>query len=109
MARIRSPNYPTIGLAIAIEKARAVLKTEGKNAVAREAIAKALGFGSLNGASATMLSALSKYGLLENVGEGESKTALVKEKEEKEGERMVVESVTLERRSEKRKEPQTHS
>lgn len=73
MSRVRSPNYPSIGLATAIEKVRSIHKGEGKNAVAREALAKLIGYGGLNGGSATMLSALNKYGLLEGIGEGEAR------------------------------------
>lgn len=71
MARIRSPNYPALSLPAAIERIQTLRKAEGKNAMDREAAAKHLGFGSLNGASSTVLSALSKYGLLDRVGEGE--------------------------------------
>ncbi|MER8437721.1 hypothetical protein NKH36_22555 [Mesorhizobium sp. M1312] len=73
MARVRSPNYPAMSLPAALDRVRTVHIAEGRNAASREAIAKALGFGGLNGASATMLSALGKYGLIEAVGEGEAK------------------------------------
>ncbi|MCF6120200.1 hypothetical protein L2449_25530 [Mesorhizobium muleiense] len=73
MARVRSPNYPAMSLPAALDRIRTVHTAEGRNAASREAIAKALGFGGLNGASATMLSALGKYGLIEPVGEGEAK------------------------------------
>lgn len=75
MARIRSPNYPAISLPAAIEKVRAVHKAEAQNKVPRAALATHLGFGSLNGASASMLSALAKYGLIESVGDGEAKVS----------------------------------
>lgn len=73
MARVRSPNYPAIGLPVAVERVRAIHKGEGKNVVARDALAKLLGYGGLNGGSAGMLSALSKYGLIESVGDGEAR------------------------------------
>jgi len=73
MARVRSPNYPSMSLPSAIERIRSLYKAEGKNSVAREAMAKHIGFGSLNGASATALSALAKYGLIEASGEGEAR------------------------------------
>ena len=73
MARVRSPNYPAIGLPAAIEKARAIHKGEGKNSVPRDALAKLLGYGGLNGGSAAMLSALNKYGLIELVDDGEAR------------------------------------
>src|SRR5688572_26930584 len=75
MARVRSPNYPAMSLPAAIEKIRAVQGLEGKNAAPREVLAKHLGFSGLNGASATMLSALGKYGLLEQAGDGEAKVS----------------------------------
>ncbi|MER8391913.1 hypothetical protein NKH10_08385 [Mesorhizobium sp. M1340] len=75
MARVRSPNYPALSLPAAIDRIRVVQGLEGRNAVAREVVAKHLGFGGLNGASATMLSALAKYGLLEQVGDGEAKVS----------------------------------
>ena len=73
MARVRSPNYPALSLPAAIERIRTLQGLEGKNPVPREVIAKHLGFGGLNGASATVLSALAKYGLLEAVDDGEAK------------------------------------
>ena len=73
MSRIRSPNYPACSLPVALDKARAIHKAEGTNAVSREAIAKHLGFGSINGASATTLSALGKYGLIEAGQDGEAR------------------------------------
>jgi hypothetical protein len=73
MTRIRSPNYPTISLPTAIDKVRSVHKAEGKNSIGRESVAKILGFGGLNGASATTLSALAKYGLLEAAEGGEAR------------------------------------
>lgn len=73
MSRVRSPNYPAISLPAALERARLIHKGEGRNAVAREALAKVMGYGSLNGGSATILSALGKYGLIESVGDGEAR------------------------------------
>ena len=73
MTRVRSPNYPAFSLGAALDRARAIHKAEGKNAVAREAIAKHMGFGGLNGASATALSALGKFGLIENASDGEAR------------------------------------
>lgn len=75
MARIRSPNYPAISLPDAIERTEVIHKTDGKKPVPREVIAKHLGFGGLNGASLTVLSALGKYGLIEPVGSGEARVS----------------------------------
>jgi hypothetical protein len=67
--RNRSPNYPAMSLPAAIEKAAALYRTIQAHAAPREVIAKGMGYQSLNGASATMISALNKYGLLERVGD----------------------------------------
>jgi len=75
MARVRSPNYPSISLPAAIERVRVIHKSEGQNNVPREVIATHLGFGSINGASATLMSALGKYGLIESVGGGEARVS----------------------------------
>jgi hypothetical protein len=69
MARSRSPNYPSISLKEAIEKARSVYSKDHRNKMHREVVAKHLGYSGLNGASLTMLSALLKYGLLEGRGD----------------------------------------
>jgi hypothetical protein len=68
MARVRSPNYPSISLPDAIERARKVYEREHTHKAAPEVIAKALGYVSLNGTSLGVMSALKKYGLLEEVG-----------------------------------------
>lgn len=69
MARVRSPNYPAIPLGEAIERVRKVHKAEQHLPAAREVIVRDLGYGGLNGASLKVLSALIKYGLLEEVGD----------------------------------------
>jgi hypothetical protein len=75
MSRIRSPNYPQISLPEAIRRVEQIRAKEGRNAASREALAKLLGFGSLNGASGSVLSAISKYGLLEDAGDKELKVS----------------------------------
>ncbi|MCJ2130791.1 hypothetical protein [Methylobacterium sp. E-045] len=75
MARLRSPNYPALSLPAAIERVRTLHKVEGRNSTPREAIVKHLGFGSLNGASLTALSAISKYGLIDSTGDGEARVS----------------------------------
>ena len=67
--RIRSPNYPAISLPAAIDKIRALYDAQHTHAPPREVIAKNIGYNSLNGASATVISALNKYGLLQREGE----------------------------------------
>ena len=75
MSRVRSPNYPAMSLPDAIDRVRTIHKAEGKNSMGRETIAKLLGFSGINGASATAISAISKYGHLEAAGEGESRVS----------------------------------
>ena len=68
MALVRSPNYPAVSLPEAITKIDAVFRKEHKHPAPREVLAQAIGYGGLNGASASMISALHKYGLIEPVG-----------------------------------------
>lgn len=70
VTRIRSPNYPAFGLPEAVEKIEAVYRELHNHSGPREVVAKALKYSGLNGASATAISALHKYGLLEKVGDG---------------------------------------
>jgi hypothetical protein len=67
--RVRSPNYPALSLKEAVERIALVYRALQKHPAPREVVAKALGYASLNGASATTISAISKYGLLEGRGE----------------------------------------
>jgi hypothetical protein len=67
MARTRSPNYPYIGLPAALERVRKIYDKDHRNRMSREVVAKHLGYGSLNGISMSVISALGKYGLLESI------------------------------------------
>jgi hypothetical protein len=67
--RVRSPNYPALSLPDAVDKVTALYRNLHTHAAPREVIAKGMGYNSLNGASATAISALHKYGLLERTGE----------------------------------------
>lgn len=67
--RVRSPNYPSMGLQEAINRVGGLYKVQHLHYAPREVVAKGLGYSSLNGASATAISALLKYGLLERSGE----------------------------------------
>lgn len=80
MARIRSPNYPQISLPAAIERARAIYKAERQNRIDRDVAVKLMGFGGYNGASAGVLSALLKFGLLEPLGDKEMKISKLAER-----------------------------
>ena len=67
--RVRSPNYPALSLVEALDKVAGIYRQIHNHAGPREVIAKAMGYAGLNGASATAISALHKYGLLERSGE----------------------------------------
>jgi len=73
MARLRSPNYPGMGLPTAIERARTVHDREQHLAAPTEVIARHLGYTGLNGTSLKALSALLKYGLLEKTKDDKRK------------------------------------
>lgn len=70
MAKVRSPNYPALGLPDAIAKADMVYKKEHTHKASQEVIAKAMGYSGLNGSSMVAISALRKFGLLEESGDG---------------------------------------
>lgn len=94
MARVRSPNYPAVSLTEAIERVRKVYEKEHTHKAAPEVIAKALGYSGLNGASLSLISALKKFGLLEEVGKDlkvshETLTILVDPKDSIERARLI--------------------
>ena len=62
----RSPNYPAISLPKAVEQARKVYAANHLHKASPEVVAKAIGYSSLNGGSLTAISALKKYGLIED-------------------------------------------
>lgn len=68
---MRSPTYPSTPLAEAIEIIRKLHQVERKNPIDREVAAKALGYSGISGRSATVLSNLIQYGLLEKAGKNE--------------------------------------
>lgn len=68
MKIVRSPNYPAISLPEAIAKARTVYEKEYNHPSPREVVVKAMGYSGINGASSTVFSAITKYGLIESVG-----------------------------------------
>ena len=68
MVVLRSPNYPAISLPDAITRVNTIFKKEHKHPAHRDVLAKDIGYGSWNGASSAIISALNKYGLLEPVG-----------------------------------------
>jgi hypothetical protein len=65
MARVRSPNYPAISLPEAIGRVKVIHDAEQHLAAPKEVIAKHLGYNGLNGAALSTISAIGKYGLIE--------------------------------------------
>src|SRR5690348_4606768 len=65
MARVRSPNYPAFSLPEALARIKTIHTAEQHLAAPKEVIAKHLGYNGLNGASLKAISALTKYGLLD--------------------------------------------
>ena len=68
MTKARSQTYLVISLAEAILKIESVYEQERDRATDKETIAKSLGYRGIDEASATIISTLTKYGLLESVG-----------------------------------------
>lgn len=66
----RSPNYPQMSFPQAIERIKKVYSVEHTHTVPDESIATTLGYGTLNGTSKVVLSALKKFGLLLPNGDG---------------------------------------
>lgn len=60
----RSPSYPSMSLREAVAKVTTVYRKETTHQVPREVVAKHIGYSSINGASASAISTLIKYGLL---------------------------------------------
>ncbi len=65
MNRMRSPNYPAIGLDEAIKAVEVVWSKEKRTAVPIEVLGKAMGYKSVSGPVRTKTAALRKFGLLE--------------------------------------------
>ncbi len=63
--RQRSPNYPTVGLPEAIERAKKLLTAAGKAGSPPDIAAKQIGFATAHGQAHSVLSALKKFGLVE--------------------------------------------
>lgn len=65
MARVRSPNFPAISLPAAIDRIEKIYAKEQTIPASKETVAEHLGYSGMNGASLKVVSALIKYGLLE--------------------------------------------
>jgi hypothetical protein len=73
--RVRSPNYPALGLGEAISKIERVFAKEQHLPAPRDVMAQHMGYSSLNGSSLKALSALLKYGLLEKTKDDKRKVS----------------------------------
>jgi hypothetical protein len=71
--RTRSPNYPGISLSEAIPRIAQIYESEHNHAADGETLAIAMGYKGSNGASDVVISALKKYGWLENAGQRQYK------------------------------------
>lgn len=69
MAKARSPAYPAIGLKEAVENVRRIYENDYQSAIPRAVAAAHMGYKGLNGKSLGVLSALSKFNLLEGRGD----------------------------------------
>jgi hypothetical protein len=65
MAKMRSPNYPAIGLPDAVNEIQKIWEKEKKTAVSVDVLGAAMGYTSLSGPVRTKVAALRKYGLLD--------------------------------------------
>jgi hypothetical protein len=64
----RSPNYPAVSLADAIELATKIFESEHQASMTHEVAAAAMGYGALHGPARRKLAALRTYGLLDSSG-----------------------------------------
>jgi hypothetical protein len=63
--RHRSPNFPTVGLSEAVERMKRFVTNNGKAPALAASATKLIGFASAHGQAYSVLSALKKFGLLE--------------------------------------------
>lgn len=63
--RQRSPNYPTVGLEEALERVGKLFKEDGRAGAPTEIAAKHIGYSAAHGQAYSVLSALKKFGLLD--------------------------------------------
>jgi hypothetical protein len=68
--KMRSPNYPAMAIAQAVELAKKLWMAEKKTAVTHETAAQAMGFKSLSGPARVAIGALRQYGLIDKAEKG---------------------------------------
>lgn len=71
MARKRSPNYPALSLSEAVQRIKDVHKAQQTTPEPRDVVLQHMGYAGPSGRSLKSLSALIKYGLLEDAGANE--------------------------------------
>lgn len=69
-SKMRSPNYPALGLAQALEGADKLWKAEKRTPVSHETAATALGYQSLSGPARVAIGALRQYGFIHKADKG---------------------------------------
>lgn len=74
--KARSPQYPSIGLAEAIEKVRAIYENDYQNTIAKAVVIEHMGYSGINGKSLSVLASLGRFGLLEGRGDSHRVTDL---------------------------------
>jgi hypothetical protein len=79
MARMRSPNFPSLSLEEALSFAKVIWDKNRKAPIMREAAAKDLGYTGLTGRSMTVLGALNQYGLVELSSKGRTRVTQLTE------------------------------
>ena len=92
MARLRSPNYPSLSIKQAIDMVAKIYRTERTNVIHRDDAAKAMGYSGLTGRSMTVLGALIHFDLLNKVGKGEVRVSEIAER--------ILHGITTEERDE---------
>jgi hypothetical protein len=66
MAKMRSPNYPAVGLSESLERVRRLWTKEKRTRVDYAVAAEAIGYSGVSGPSRTMLASMKKYGLVDS-------------------------------------------
>ncbi len=66
----RSPNYPAIGLSMALDAVRKLHKEDGTAPVPQETLAKFAGHGKMSGPARSKIAAIRQYGLIDSAGAG---------------------------------------
>ena len=71
MARLRSPNYPSVSLQEAIEMTRKIHSVERDYPVDRDVAVRHIGYSGITGRSGKVLASILQYGLLEKAAKNE--------------------------------------